>query len=192
MLTIAGIFLSNETRSQPTDTTKIINFPLPYEDFSLYDFADIRFETDKTETPPAHLVEKSFQPLKKIFKKDSLYFDDSVQTVWLKFTVRNNYASDTSVALIFPIGVNKAVLYKSDGERLIFIGKTGFALAVIVRTISYEDNRIDMVLKTRSQTNYFIQIPRIDFNFMLVKTPALESFAYAEMKAFNREKKLIV
>ena len=66
-------------------------------------------------------------------------------------------------ALVFPIGVNKAVLYKRQGEKLIFVGKTGWAIAVIARTISYEDNRIDLVLKAHSQTNYFIQVPRIRF-----------------------------
>lgn len=190
LLTMAGIFLLNDLKSQTNDSTRVINFPLPYEDFSLYDFAEVRFETDKTEVPPADLVNRKFQPLKKVFQKDSLYFVNSIETVWFKFSIRNNYASDTSVSLTFlPIGVNKAVLYKSDGERLILLGKTGWSIAVIARTISYEDNRIDLVLKAHSQTNYFIQIPRVGFRTisMLRKTPALESFAYAEKKAFNRE-----
>ena len=72
-------FYCNDVRSQTNDTTKTINFPLPYEDFSLYDFAEVRFETDKTEVPPADLIKKNFQPVKKIFQKDSLYFEDSVQ-----------------------------------------------------------------------------------------------------------------
>ena len=192
VLSIAGLFLWSEVRCQTTDTAMVINFPLPYEDFSLYDFAEIRFETDRTEVPPADLIKRNFQPVKKIFQKDSLYFDDSVQTVWFKFSVRNNYASDTSVSLTFPIGVNKAVLYKSEGGTLVFIGKTGFTLAVIARTIFYEDNRIDIELKAHSQTKFFIQIPRVTFQIihMVRKTPALESFAYAEMKAFNREKKV--
>ncbi len=187
LLTIAGIFFFNDVRSQTGDTARTINFPLQYEDFSLYDFAEVRFETDKTEKPPADIVKRKFQPLKKIFQKDSLYFVDSIETAWFKFTVRNNLATDTTVALKFPVGVNKAILYKSEGQRLTLIGKTGFALAVIARTISYEDARIDLPLKAHSQANYFIQIPRISFNFMLIKTPVLGSLVYAEMKAFNWE-----
>jgi sensor histidine kinase YesM len=188
LLTTAGILLCNNIRSQTSDTTRTINFPLPYEHFSLYDFAEVRFETDKTERPPADIIKRNFQPIKKIFQKDSLYFDDSVHTVWFKFSMHNNYASDTSVSLTFhPIGVNKAVLYKKQGEKIIFVGKTGWAIAVIARTISYEDNRIDLLLKAQSQTDYFIQIPRLGFNFMLLNTPALESILYAEKKAFNRE-----
>ena len=190
VLSIAGLFLWSEVRCQTTDTAMVINFPLPHENFSLYDFAEVRFETDKTEVPPADLVNRKFQPLKKVFQKDSLYFVNSIETVWFKFTIHNNSASDTSVALRFPIGVNKAILYKSEGEKLIFIGKTGFTLAVIARTISYEDNRIDFVLNSHSQTNYFIQVPRIGFDFILIKTPVLESFANAEMRAFNREIKV--
>lgn len=190
LLAIVTFFLSNEIQCQTNDTAKTINFPLPYEDFSLYDFAEIRFETDKTEVLPADLVKREFQPLKEVFQKDSLYFVDSIQTGWFKFSIRNNLATDTSVALVFPAAVNKAVLYKRDGERLILLGKTGFTLAVIARTISYEDNRIDFVLNSNSQTNYFIQVPRIGFDFMLSKTPVLESFAYAEMRAFNREIKV--
>jgi hypothetical protein len=91
----------------------------------LYDFAEIRFETDKTETPPANLAKRTFQPVKKVFKEDGFYIDDSVQSVWFKFTVRSEYASDTSIALVF-LPLHKAVLYKIEGDRLIPIGKTGF------------------------------------------------------------------
>jgi two-component system, LytTR family, sensor kinase len=187
LLTLTGIFLSGEIQSQTSDIRKTINFPLPHEDLSLYNFAEIRFETDKTEKPPAGLAKKNFQPVKEIFQKDSLYFTDSIQTVWFKLNILNNLASDTSVALIFPGGVNKAVLYKTDGERLIFLGKTGFTLAVIARTIPYEDARIDMLLKAQSNAIYFVQIPRIGFGYMLNKTPILKGVHFAEMKAFDRE-----
>ncbi len=190
LLTITGIFSFCNVLSQTSDTTKTINFPLPYEDFSLYDFAEVRFESDKTEVPPFDLVKRNFEPLKKMFTNDSLYFADSIQTVWFKLSIRNNLATDTSVALVFPQAVNKAVLYKSDGERLIGIGKTGFGIAVIARTISYEDARIDLRLKAHSQTTCFIQIPRIGFQYMLSKTPVLESIVKAEMKAFDQEKEI--
>ena len=188
LLTTAGILLCNDIQSQTSDTARTINFPFPYEHFSLYDFAEVRFETDKTERPPADIINRNFQPVKNIFQKDSLYFDDSVHTVWFKFNLNNNYASDTSVSLTFlPMGVNKAVVYKKQGEKIIFVGKTGWAIAVLKRTIPYADNRVDLVLKAQSQTDYFIQIPRLGFNFMLINTPALESIAYAEKNAFNRE-----
>ena len=189
LLTMTGIFIFSDTRSQTGDTTKTINFPLPHEDFSLYDFAEIRFESDKTEVPPVDLVKRNFQPVRKIFQTDNLYFDDSVQVVWFKFTARNNHSSDISLSLVFPIGVNKAILYRGEGQGLIYIGKTGWAIAVVARTIPYEDNRIDLVLKAQSQTDYFIQIRRLGFRTlaMLRKTPALENLVYAEKKAFNRE-----
>ena len=189
LLTMTGIFIFSDTRSETRDTTKTINFPLPHEDFSLYDFAEIRFESDKTEVPPADLVKRNFQPVRKIFQADSLYFDDSVQTVWFKFTALNNHSSDISLSLVFPIGVNKAILYRGEGQGLTYIGKTGWAIAVVARTIPYEDNRIDLVLKAQSQTDYFIQIRRLGFRTlaMLRKTPALENLVYAEKKAFNRE-----
>jgi hypothetical protein len=188
LLTVAGIFLFDGVEGQTANPTKTINFPLQYEIVSLFDFMEVRFETEKTEVPPTDLVKKNFQPLKRLFSKDSLYFEKSIETVWFKFNIRNNLPSDTSVALIFPQAVNKAVLYKSDGDRLIFIGKTGFTLAVMARTIFYEDARVDIPLKAHSQTQYFLQIPRIGFNYMLSKAPALVSFANAEMKAFNQEK----
>jgi len=189
-LLLCGILSFNDICSQTSDTTRTINFPFHHEDLSLYEFAEIRFETDKTETPPADIFKRIFQPVKEIFQTDSLFFKNSIHNVWLRFNIHNSLDRDTPVALVFPIGVNKAVLYKSDDPDLSFIGKTGFAIAVIARTISYEDTRIDLVLKANSQTNYFIQVPRIGFNFMLSKTPVLESFAYAEMKAFNREKEI--
>jgi hypothetical protein len=60
----------------------------------------MRFETDKTGVPLADIIKRNFQPVKEIFEKDSLHFDDSVQSAWFKFTVRNNYASDTTIALV--------------------------------------------------------------------------------------------
>jgi hypothetical protein len=193
LLLITGIFVCSDVQSESGDTTNTINFPLPNEVLSLYGFAEIRVETDKTETPPVDFFKKNFQPVNQIFQKDSLRFDDSVQSVWFKFTVQNNSELDTSVALIFLKGIHKALLYKSEGEKLIFIGKTGFFLAVTARTIPYEDNRIDMALKGHSQTNYFIQIPRVGSKLIYnapIKTPVLERIPYAEMKAFNREKEV--
>jgi hypothetical protein len=61
LLIITGIFSFIDVRSQTGDTTKTINFPLPHEDFSLYDFAEVRLETKKTEAPPADLVKKTFK-----------------------------------------------------------------------------------------------------------------------------------
>ena len=189
VLLITDIFSFSDVQSQTVDTSRTINLPLPHEVFSLYDFAEVRFETDKTEVPPADLFKRDFQPVSRIFPKDSLHFEDSLQSVWFKFTVRNDYASDTSIALIFPGSVSKAMLYKKEGEKIVFAGETGWVIAVTARAIPYEDARIDLPLRAHSQTNYFIQIPRILF-LACPKTPALESVAYAEMKAFNREKEV--
>jgi hypothetical protein len=192
LLTFTSIFSFSDTRSQTIDTTRTINFPLSHEDFSLYDFAEVRFETDKTEIPPVDLATRTFQPVKKTFPNDSLHFDDSVQSAWFKFTVRNNYASDTTIALVFLPAIPKAILYKSEGERLILIGKTGFFLAVIARAIPYDEYRIDLVLIAHSKTNYFLQIPRVGAKIIYgtTKLPALETIAKAEIKAFNKEKEV--
>jgi len=189
LLIAAGIFSLSDVQSQTGDATRTINFPLPHEVFSLYDFAEVRFETDKTEVSPADLFNKNFQLVTKIFPKDSLHFEDSVQSVWFKFTVGNDYASDTSIALIFPGSVSKAILYKREGEKIVFVGKTGWVIAVNARNIPYEWGRIDLPLKANSQTDCFIQIPRILF-LLCPKTPALESIAYADLNAFNREREV--
>jgi class 3 adenylate cyclase len=127
---------------------------------------------------------KDFQNVKHIFQKDSLYFDDSVRSVWFKFTIRNNSATDTSVTLAFPGSASKAVLYKKEGEALTLVGKTGWVIAVLKRTIPVEDGRIDLVLKSHSQTQFYLQIPRTGFLFC-TKTPALRSIAAADIMAYN-------
>ncbi len=73
-----GIFLCNDLRSQTGDTIATINLPLPHEDLSLYDFALVRMESDKTETPPADITKRNFRPVKEIFEKDELHFADSI------------------------------------------------------------------------------------------------------------------
>ena len=160
ILTMSGILLCNHVQSQTSDTTATINLPLPHEDLSLFDFASVRMETDKTEIPPADITTRNFQPVKEIFQKDSLYYADSIQSVWFKFSLHNNDSSDASVALLFPGSVSKAVLYKKEGEEIVFVGKTGWVIAVLKRTVPDEWGRIDITIKARSQINYFIQIPR--------------------------------
>ena len=88
LLTTLGILLCNDTRSQTSDTITTINLPLPHEDLSLYDFASVRMETDKTEMPPADITKRKFQPVKEIFEKDEFHFADSVKSVWIKFQIR--------------------------------------------------------------------------------------------------------
>ena len=182
----------DNVRPKTGDSITTINIPLPHEDFSLYDFLSVRVETDKTDIPPADIAKRNFQPVKDVFKIDSLHFGDSVQSVWFKFTVRNNYATDTSIALVFLQGIPKAILYKTEGDRLILIGKTGFFLAVIARVIAYDEYRIDLLLKAHSQTNYLLQLPRVgpQIFYMPTKTPALQSITKAEIRAFNKEKKV--
>ncbi len=185
------VLLCIDGQSQTGDTINTINFPLSYDVLSLYDFAAVRVESNKTEVPPADIVERNFEPVKKIFQKDSLYFNDTIQNAWFKFTIRNSLATDTAVALAFPMGVSKAVLYKSEGGKLILAGKTGFTIAVVARTVSYDHARIDIVLKARSQTKYFIQIISfgVGWKWMPKKMPVLENIRYAEIKAFDREKR---
>jgi hypothetical protein len=96
LLTMMGILLSNNLWSQTLDTIHAINIPLLHEDISLYDFAEVRTETDKSETPPPGITKRNFQPVREIFSNDSLRFDDSVKSAWFKFTIRNDYASDIS------------------------------------------------------------------------------------------------
>jgi sensor histidine kinase YesM len=191
LLTFAGIFSFSDTGSQTSDTTKTINFPLPYEDLSLYDFASVRTETNKTEVPPVDITKRNFRPAKEFFTNAESHFADSIKSVWIKFQIANNQSFDTSIALRFP-GVSKAVLYKAEGDRLIQIGKTGFFIAVLKRNVSYEDARIDIVLKAHSVTNYFIQVINLDLSWKwaLSKMPVLENIPYAEMKAFKFEKKV--
>ena len=189
LLTMSGILSGNNLFSQTTDTIPTINLPLAYEDLSLYDFARARIETDKTEKPPADITKRKFQPVKEIFKKDELHFANSIKSVWIKFQIANDQSSDTTIALRFQQGVAKAVLYKAEGDNLTLIGKTGFFIAVLKRNISYEDARIDMILKAHSSTNYFIHVI-LFHGIWLPEMPVLENFAYAELKAFKKEKEI--
>src|SRR6185369_1374695 len=87
LLAMSGILLCNHVQSQTSDTVAAINIPLPHEDLSLYDFASVRMETDKTEIPPADITKRKFQPVKKIFEKDECHFPDSVKSFWIKIQV---------------------------------------------------------------------------------------------------------
>ncbi len=77
LLTLPGILLCNDVRAQTGDTIPTINLPLIHENLSLYDFAWVRMETDETETPPADITKRKFQPVKEIFEKDDMKFPSS-------------------------------------------------------------------------------------------------------------------
>src|SRR5436190_23389182 len=84
-LTMLGILFCNETRSQLPYTTVPITLPLSHEDLSLFDFAEVRMETGKSETPPPDITGRKFQPARVIFAKDELHFSDSIKSFWIKF-----------------------------------------------------------------------------------------------------------
>ena len=189
LLTMSGISLCNHAHSQTSDTITAINLPLPHEDLSLYDFASVRIETDKTEIPPADITKRNFQRVKEFFQKDEMHFGDSVKSVWIKFQLTNDQSSDTTMALIFAGGVSKAVLYKDESSRLILVGKTGFFLAKLARNVFDQDNRIDIPLKAHSKTNYFIQVI-LYHGVWIQKMPVLENFTYAETNLFKWEKEV--
>jgi len=189
LLTILGILQCKNLWCQTGDTVSTIKFPLLHEDFPLYDFAEVRFESDKTEKPPADITKRKFQPAKEIFAKDELHFADSIKSFWIKFKLSNNQSSDTTIAVIFPGAVSKAVLYKSEEESLIQIGKTGFFIAVLARNVPYRWDRIDLPLKAHSKTTYFIQAI-LYHGISMGKMPVLENFTYAETWAFKWEKEV--
>jgi sensor histidine kinase YesM len=191
LLVTTGLCTSSNAHAQKEDTIIPIHLPLSKEDLSLYDFAEVRFETHKKEKPPGNLIKRSFRLVHDIFPKDSLYFADSVQSVWFKFTLKNNDTSDAAIALQFPYpgSVNKAVLYEKKGEDLILIGKTGWFIAVNARMLPDEWSRIDIPLKAMFRTTFYLQIPRTGF-LHCPKSPVLKTIAYADMEAYDWVKKV--
>ena len=188
LLIIAGIFLPRVLSSQTSHATDSVNFPLQHEIFSLFDVAELRFETI-SEATPADITKKHFQSLRNIFPQDSLYFNDSVNAVWLKFTIRNNTTSDTSVALIFPGSVNKAIVYRLEGDNVIPVGKTGWVIAVLARSVPDEWGRADISFKRNTTTTFFIQIPRVGL-LICPKAPALVNIPYADMQVYGWVKRV--
>jgi len=116
LLTMLGILLCNNIWSQTNDSVSTINLPLPHEDLSLYDFAEVRMETDKTEKPPPDITKRNFRSVKEIFEKDEFHLPDSVKSLWIKFQIANNQSNDTTIALVFTGAVSKAVLYKAVSQ----------------------------------------------------------------------------
>jgi class 3 adenylate cyclase len=184
-----ALLLCNDANSQKRDSIPVVNFPLLNDELSLYDYARLRFTFDKTEKPPADLLNKPFQPVGYFFPNDSLYYKDSVQSAWFQFTIRNNSSSDTTVTMIFPGSVSKAVLYKKEGKRLVLIGKTGWVIAVSARTVPDEWGRFNLELKSLSQNDYYLQIPRTGFLYC-PRTPVLKSIAASDMDAYSYLKKI--
>ena len=91
--------------------------------------------------------------------------------------------------MLFTGAVSKAVLYKAERDKLILIGKTGFFFAKLARNVFDQDNRIDILLKAHSKTNYFIQVI-LYHGIWMPKMPVLENFTYAEANAYKLEKEV--
>ncbi len=102
-------------------------------------------ETYKTETPPADITKRNFRPAKEMYVKDSLHrYPDTVKSFWIKFQIANNQSSDTTIALIFPQEVSKAVLYKAEEDSLVLVGKAGFIIARLKLNLPYQENRVTL------------------------------------------------
>ncbi len=173
------------------DTSSVIHLPLRGELLSLYHFGALRFDQVKSEAPPKGLLDEEFYPLDEVFPTDSLFFADSVHSIWFRFTVRNIDSVPAVIALVFPIGVNKAILYERLGHNLVLAGKTGFALAVIARTISYDDNRVDIRINAYTEKEFYIHVPRLGFRFMIIKSPVLQNATVADLEVFHFQKDVI-
>ena len=185
LLITAGIFSPGKLQSQNHDSSKAVNFPLLREDFSLFETAEIRLETQQSTIPTAHLNKTKFLPVRTLFsEEENLIFNDTVQSAWFKFTIRNTLPTDTSVALVFPGSVSKAVLYMASGDELIYVGKTGWVIAVVARSVGDDWGRIDVALKGDSVTTFFMQVPRTEF-LICFKTPALRSVNYADSQVYK-------
>ena len=184
LLITASIFSPSKLQSQNQDSLIPVNFPLVHEDFSLFETAEIRLETKHSRIPTENIKTGKFLPVRKIFSEDNLLFSDSVETAWFKFSIRNTLPTDTSIALVFPGSVSKAVLFKGSGDELIYVGKTGWVIAVVARSVADEWGRIDLPLKRNSTTTFFMQVPRTEF-LICLKAPALRSVTYADSQIYK-------
>jgi len=101
-----GILLCIDTRSQIIDSNTVINLPLSHEDLSLYDFAKVRFEYDKTEIPPPDLTKKNFQFVKHIFKEDNIKCPVIFITAYDKYMIEA-FEYNCIDYLLKPIDLNK-------------------------------------------------------------------------------------
>ena len=184
LLITASIFSPGKLQSQNHDSIIPVNFPLVHEDFSLFETAKIRLETTKSTTATADLKKVKFLPISKIFSEDNLLFNDTVRSAWFKFSIKNTLPIDTSVALVFPGSVSKAVLYKDLGDEFVLVGKTGWVIAVVARSVADEWGRINLSLEGNSITTFFMQVPRTEF-LICLKAPALRSVSYADSQAYQ-------
>ena len=180
---------SYKVRSQAQDSFPQMDIPLSIEEQSLFDFAAVRLETENYPSPPADILQQKFIPVKTVYSKDQLHFPDSIKSCWIKFVLHNRQSNDTTIALVFPGAVSKAVVYRSEKGSLIRIGKTGFFLAVTARNVEYQDNRIDLKAKAGSVSVYLIQVI-LYHGVWMGKMPVLQNYTYAETIAFRFEKQI--
>jgi signal transduction histidine kinase len=186
MIVMGCIILCPVVRSQTIDSVPPITLPQPYEELSIYDHASVKFEY-RSEKNSQFILNENFQPAKKIFEKDSLYFPDSSKSLWIKFQLVNQRSTDTTIALIFKKNVGKAVIYRAEGDSLVFIGRAGFVIAALARYLFYQEDRIDLLVKAHSAPYYFINVTHYHFGY-LPEMPVLTTIDRAEVRGFQKVK----
>ena len=187
LIILQGIFLLTHSHAQTPGKILPLKIPLQKQDLSLYNYASVRMESGSSEKPPWDITRRNFNQVKEVFPTDNLKFADSIKFVWIKFQV-NNQSEATTLALLFPKAVTKAVLYKVSGDSLQLVGKTGFIIAVFARDIPQQENRIDMEIPAHIETGFLIQVILFNGGWM-PQMPVLQNIAYADMNSFSNFKK---
>lgn len=108
-------------------------------------------------------------------------FPDTILQYWIRFSVKNDYPSDTTLLLKVAGKMQQTILYEKRGGQLQFIGKTGFGSRISDLSINGDYWRIKLPLKHGQRQDFYLLNHKYIYNVM-PQYPKIETLdvAYQE------------
>lgn len=103
---------------------------------------------------------------------------DTVLQYWVKFTVQNDFASDTSFILKFTERNQQSELYEVVDEQLKLLGQTGFGSKISNLSIEADYARVFLPLKKGKKQVFYTLVTKYQYN-IAGQYPEIESLDYA-------------
>lgn len=111
-------------------------------------------------------------------------FPDTVLQYWIRFSIKNDYQTDSILLLKLAVKMQQSVLYENVGNQLHLVGQTGFGSRISDLSLNSDYWRIKLPLKHGQQQDFYLLSHKYVYN-ILSQCPQIETFdvAYQEKNA---------
>jgi len=131
----------------------------------------------------AQLQALHWKPLDTNLKR-AQEFPDTVRQFWIRFSLKNDYPTDTVLLLKLTEKMQQNSLYEKRGNQLHLVGQTGFGSRITDLSIKGDYSRLNLPLRHGQQQDFFLLSSKYIYN-LKAQYPKIETLdaAYQEKES---------